>query len=261
VRQPSPETRLCPHCANSLAVDALVCPYCKADLLGSAEPEWPGRDAEEHHSSEPNERSKLTVRSKAILVLGLLVFSLGVYLVGTNVERQDLRPQMAEQQKALEEKDQKVKALESQLARLREDQQGSAKQIEELRARLQEREKDSAATQRRLTAAQREIERLSASRNATPQRAATRNPNPPAPPSAAPRPTAPSQPRLYETVRPTRVYEEPANSARIVAQISKGTQITVVGSGGGWLEIRSKHGKPPGFINADDAMFVSRAAN
>lgn len=261
VRQPNPQTRLCPHCANSITTDTLVCPYCKADVLGSAEPEWPGRDAEAHHASEGTERHKLTVRSRAILILGLLVFSLGVYLVGTNVERQDLRPQIAQQQKALEEKDQKIKALESQLARLRGDQNGSAKQIDELKARLQEREKDAAAAQRRLAAAQRDVERLSASRNAAPARAATRSQNPPAAASPGPRPTAPSQPRLYETVRPTRVYEEPADSARVVAQITKGTQITVVGSGGGWLEIRSKYGKPPGFIHADDAMFVSRASN
>jgi hypothetical protein len=45
----------------------------------------------------------------------------------------------------------------------------------------------------------------------------------------------------------------------VVAQISSGTQITVVGSGSGWLEIRSRHGKPPGYVRADDAMFVSRA--
>jgi hypothetical protein len=28
---------------------------------------------------------------------------------------------------------------------------------------------------------------------------------------------------------------------------------------GEWLEVRSKHGKPPGFIRADDAMFVGKA--
>jgi len=39
----------------------------------------------------------------------------------------------------------------------------------------------------------------------------------------------------------------------------KGTQITVVRSAGDWLEIRSKHGNPSGFIRADDATFLSRA--
>jgi len=29
----------------------------------------------------------------------------------------------------------------------------------------------------------------------------------------------------------------------------------VVRSAGDWLEVRSKHGKPPGFIRRDDAMF------
>jgi len=31
-----------------------------------------------------------------------------------------------------------------------------------------------------------------------------------------------------------------------------------VGSVGEWLEVRSKHGNPPGFIRRDDAMFVER---
>jgi hypothetical protein len=35
--------------------------------------------------------------------------------------------------------------------------------------------------------------------------------------------------------------------------------VTVVRSVGDWLEVRSKHDNPPGFIRADDAMFVNRA--
>jgi hypothetical protein len=31
--------------------------------------------------------------------------------------------------------------------------------------------------------------------------------------------------------------------------------INVVGSQGDWLQVRSKHGKPPGYIRRDDAMF------
>jgi len=253
------QTRLCPHCANSIGADTLICPYCKADLLASDEPEWPGRDADHDQPVVLPEKEKLTVKSKAILVFGLFVFALGVYLVGGNVERHDLGPALAQQQRALGEKDERIKNLESQLAELRQNNQGTTQQIEQFKAKLDQTEKDLAAAQRRLATANREIERLSTNRMASAPRPAARSSSPPVTPPATPRSTGTIAPRTYETVRSTTVYDEPANSARVVAQITKGTQITVVGSGGGWLEIRSKHGKPPGFIRADDAMFVSRA--
>jgi SH3 domain-containing protein len=253
------QTRLCPHCANSIGADTLICPYCKADLIASDEPEWPDRDADRDQPAISPEKDKLTVKSKAILIFGLVVFALGIYLVGGNVERHDLGPALAQQQQALSERDERIRNLESQLAELRQNNQGTTQQIEQLNAKLDQSEKDLAAAQRRIATANREIERLSANRIASAPRSAARSSGPPATPPAAPRSTGTIEPRTYETVRSTPVYEEPANSARVVSQITKGTQITVVGSGGGWLEIRSKHGKPPGFIRADDAMFVSRA--
>ncbi len=87
-------------------------------------------DAQEDHPALKPEKEKLTVRSKAILVLGLFVFALGIYLVGGNVERHDLGPAMAEQQKALAEKDEKIKSLESQLAEARRNDQGTTQQVE-----------------------------------------------------------------------------------------------------------------------------------
>ena len=252
------QTRLCPHCANSIGVDALNCPYCKAELVASLEPEWPEHETEFDKPTTALEKEKLTVRSKAILVLGLLVFALGVYLAGGNVERQDLRPVMDEQQKGLSERDERIKSLETQLNELRQKNQGTAQQIEQLKAKLAKGEKDLTAVQRKLASANQEITRLTTNRVAAPRPAVrTSEPQRTAPASA--RPTRASEPRTYETVRSTPVYEEPANSSRVLSQIAKGTEITVVGSGDGWLEIRSKHGKPPGFIRADDAMFVSKA--
>ena len=272
--QPKIETRLCPHCANSIGADALTCPYCKANLIGSFEPEWPGRESfDEDHPAVLPGREKLTVKSKAILVLGLLVFAFGIYLVGGNVERHDLGPAiakqqktlakqqktLAEQQKTLAEKDEKIKSLESQLAELRRNNQGSTQQIEDFKAKLNQSQKDLVATQRKLTMANREIARLSSTRVASAPRPPVKTADPPVNTPPIARPSTGAEPRTYETVRSTAVHEEPANSSRVVAQITKGTQISVVGSGGGWLEIRSRHGKPPGFIRADDAMFVSRA--
>ena len=103
--QPKIETRLCPHCANSIAFDALTCPYCRADLLQSGEPEWPRKDEDWELPPSSVEKGRLTVRSKAILILGLGVFALGVYLVGGNRERSDFGPVLEQQQRSLQEKD------------------------------------------------------------------------------------------------------------------------------------------------------------
>jgi hypothetical protein len=207
---------------------------------------------------------KLPFKSKVILVVGLLVFALGVYLVGGNRERSDLTPVLAEQENALREqektlrgREQKIQQLEKQLAELREEQQGSLRQIGELKSKLEERQKDLATAQQRLGIANREIERLASSRAAPAARPAPRSAESSPPPPAAP-PRRQAEPGIYEAVRSTAVHEEPSGSSRVLAQISRGTEITVTRSVGEWLEVRSKHGKPPGFIRADDARQVSR---
>lgn len=247
------QTRLCPHCANSIAADALRCHYCKHDL--SPMPEWPERDEGSTDQAPRAEKQHLPVRSKAILVLGLLLFAAGVYMVGGEHERSDLGPALSQARTEAQEKDEKIKSLEEQLLHVRQQTQGSAGEVEELKTKLAERQKDLAATRKRLTEANREIERLSVSRAAPAPRATTRPADPPAP-AAPSRRTA--EPSLYETVRPTTVFEGPATSARILSRISKGTQVTAVRSVGDWLEIRSKHGNPPGFIRADDATLLGR---
>lgn len=253
------QTRLCPHCANSIAADALTCPYCKADLVLSIEPEWPRRVEELDQPTVLPEKEKLTVKSKAILILGLLVFALGVYLVGGNLERSDIGPQLAEQEQALKEKDEKIKDLETQLAQLRQDSQGTSQQIEQLKTKLEETQKELATAQSNLASANREIARSSASRTASAPRPTARTIDPPPPPPVTARASRPMEPRIYETIRTTAVHETPTSSSRVLAEIGRGTQITVVGSANGWLEIRSKHGKPPGFIRADDATFLSKS--
>jgi hypothetical protein len=39
----------------------------------------------------------------------------------------------------------------------------------------------------------------------------------------------------------------------VISKIESGTRINVVGSTGGWLEVRSRRGNPPGYVRADDA--------
>jgi hypothetical protein len=75
-------------------------------------------------------------------------------------------------------------------------------------------------------------------------------------PEAAAKP-APAGPRIrgvFQTIRPTRVYSSPSENSERVADIGKGTRVNVVDSQNGWLEIHSKHGRPPGFIRRDAAQ-------
>jgi peptidoglycan hydrolase CwlO-like protein len=262
--QPTLQTRLCPQCANSIAVDASTCPYCKADLRASTVPEWPAR-SEGLDAPKAAEGQKLPLRSKISLVLGLVVFALGVYLVGGSRERSDLAPILAqqesalqEQEKLLREREQKIDQLEKQLAELREAQQGNLRQIGELKSQLEERQKDLLTAQQRLSIANREIERLAASRAVAATRPTARSAEPAAPPTAASQ-RRQAEAGVYEAVRPTSVHEEPSGSSRVVAQIGRGTEVTVTRAVGDWLEVRSKHGKPPGFVRADNVRLVGRA--
>ncbi len=255
--QPNIQTGICPHCANSVAADALTCPYCKNDFLQPAEPEWPRRDEDFERRSPSVENQKLTVRSKASLILGLIVFALGIYLVGGKLERTDLGPVIEEQKRTLAEKDAKIQALEKELADLRQETQSSKAQIDKLKAKLQASASDLVAAQKKLNNAKNELDRLAAVRRRV---AATATPAvSPATGSALRSDTV--APGTYETVRSASVYEGPARSSRVVTQIAKGTQVTVVHSIGTWLEIQSKHGNPPGFVQLDDVALIRRSSS
>jgi hypothetical protein len=70
--------------------------------------------------------------------------------------------------------------------------------------------------------------------------------------------TKPS-PRLrgaFEITRPTQVYSGPSEITLAIARIEPGTKINVIDSRDGWLEIRSKHGRPPGFIRQEAAVRI-----
>ena len=55
----------------------------------------------------------------------------------------------------------------------------------------------------------------------------------------------------YEVVRSTRVFSQPTDSSHPLARIEAGTEVDVVGARDEWLEVRSRHGRPPGFIRKD----------
>jgi hypothetical protein len=58
----------------------------------------------------------------------------------------------------------------------------------------------------------------------------------------------------YEVVRSTRVFSRPNESSRPLSRVEAGMEINVVGARDDWLEVRSRHGRPPGFIKKDTAI-------
>ena len=258
------ETRLCPSCANSIALDTLSCPYCRATVSPADRglPQWPSSEKEAAPLADAApERRGLPLGSKIILVLGLLMFAIGVYLVGGQNEHNDLAPRLTAKNRELEERNAKIKSLQEQLAQSQNEVKANASQLDEFKTKFATIEKSLAATQKQLADSQREVTRMASRPVAAPlppARPRESTPSaPPRPPVSAPRRAV--EPGLYETVRSTSVLEEPLASARVLTRISGGTQITVVRGVGEWLEVRSKHGNPPGFVRADDAMFVGKA--
>ena len=190
-------------------------------------------------------------------VIGVLLVVVAVLATKTFTRTDGDRVASAPGQSARElpEKDRGVQALDSEVGQLRKELQENSGRVKHLEARLEETNRALNAAQEKLKAAQRPVERPAAV-VAPPaparEQPAARSPEP-APPPYSRRPAEPGQ---YEVIRTTTVFDRPAASARDVATISRGTRVTVVGSQDDWLEVRSKQGRPPGFIRRDDAMFV-----
>lgn len=259
--QTTQQAKLCPHCANSIVLDAVKCPYCKAQLSSAPPPEWAERSSDPVAASPVRSDEKSGAKSKIIgLAIIVILAAGGVVLLG-QWPRGERLTGVADNSPEIREKELKIQSLEAELAKLREGNQGSSSLLDDLKAKLNESQKDLAETEKKLADANREIDRMTSGRVASAPRPGPRNADPvppPAQPAPVPARRAP-EPGVYETLRATTVYEEPLGSARVLTQIPRGTQVTVVRSLGDWLEVRSKHGNPPGFIRVDDAMFVSKA--
>ena len=65
--------------------------------------------------------------------------------------------------------------------------------------------------------------------------------------------TDPGSTATYRVIRPSQVYAAPSEVSRSLGAIEPGTNVTVVNARDGWLEIHSKHGRPPGFIRREVA--------
>jgi hypothetical protein len=250
-------TQLCPHCANGIAEDAIQCPYCKADLEPGPSPEWLIRD-EGPFETRSRVREK-TAAPKIVLIAGIVLCVLAAGLFGMgiigNSESSGTRGLLEQKNKELQAREEQIKALETELKKVRLENADITKEAVAFKTQLEERQKELASSEQRLSAAKREMERAAMRR---PQVETRTNPRPAeraaAPAAPAPRP-APAG--IYETVRATEVHERPAQSSRVITRIGGGTRINVVGAEGEWLQVVSKRGNPPGFVLRANARSVS----
>src|SRR5262249_38010535 len=67
----------------------------------------------------------------------------------------------------------------------------------------------------------------------------------------------PAPPGTYETIRSTRALEQPFESAPVVDPIPPRTRLTVIGSDGAWLVVRSRTRNRTVYVKRDDATLLS----
>jgi uncharacterized protein YgiM (DUF1202 family) len=163
------------------------------------------------------------------ILIGVIALTLVVFLAWKAFWTPNDSDALARQQLARQQEE-KIRDIEDQVTRLQSELEESSKQIASLQARLDKATSTSGAVPRKVNSKKEET------------RPAEQNPLP--------------GPRFYEMVRSTFVFAEPSASSRKIGNISNGTQVNVVGSTGEWLEVRSKVGRPPGFIRRDDAVLV-----
>lgn len=190
-------------------------------------------------------------------VVALLVLAIGAvlawnYLLGPKSGPGGVTGPRQEGNKELEEKERQIRALDDQIAQLRKELEASSNKVAELQARLEQMSKTLSSKQQKMAAAVRPAERSTPPSQPLEEKVAR-----PVEPSA-PIWRKPAEPGSYEVIRPTGVFAEPSDASRKVSTVKRGTRVTVVGSVGDWLEVRSKHGNPPGFIRRDDTMFVEK---
>jgi SH3 domain-containing protein len=251
--------RLCPQCANSIQEEATNCPYCKADLLMHFIPKWLKRDGP---ASEPrlgpNRRKKSWMPPQVIWITATVAIVVLAFFAGGYMKRSQLLASSQAALKELQAKTQMVQSQESQLAKTKQQLDENSNQIGELKTKLDESQKELLLARQRLEVAARELDRLKATRSVAATRTRTRasqtGTSIPAPPQS--RQTA--EPGVYETTRPTSVYEDPSPTSRVLSQINRGTRINVVSSSGDWLQVRSNRGNPPGYVRSDDARLIGR---
>jgi chromosome segregation ATPase len=158
---------------------------------------------------------------------------IGRYILGPGGDSR-VASLLEEKTQELESKNKNIEDLDRDAEQLRKELEESAKQVADLQSRLDQTNRGLASMQERL-------------------KMATRSSSSPSAGSGSGRA---AEAGSYETVRDTSVYADTSTASSKVAKIPKGTKVNVVGSSGDWLEVRSKYGKPPGYIRREDAMYI-----
>jgi hypothetical protein len=187
----------------------------------------------------------------ALLAVALIAFFAGATMQG---ERQSLSSQT--RLRELQAKDQMIQTQEAQLAEIRGQVDESSKHLAEMKSKFEASQKELELTQQRLSVATRQADRPNASRSPVVARTASGAANGT---GARPQPTAATRAGvsgIYETTRATSVYAAPSPTSRVITRIDRRTRINVINAADGWLEVRSKHGNPPGYVRADDARVI-----
>jgi len=259
IAESSTQPRLCPNCANSIDEKIEQCPFCKADLVAGIAPTWLNRN---DPSSEPRasleKKKKFPIPAKFIWSFTLLGIVLIAYMAGGYIHRRDLEALSQATSKQLQAKDQIIQSQQDQLTQVQKQLSENSNQLVEMKTKLEQTQKELSAKQQRLVAATREAKTGSVTRSGMVRRTATRGSNTT---QSYPQPAVVNQtaePGVYETTKPTSVHETPSPTSRAISQIGRGTRINVVRASGDWLEVRSKHGNPPGYVRSDDARMIGR---
>jgi Skp family chaperone for outer membrane proteins len=241
-------------------------------------PQWLKREASVSEGSMA-ETGKRSVPPKFIWLAAILIVAVAAFSAGGYIQRNRLLASAQGNLKELKAKDQiiqssetQIQNLQTQLAQARQELTESSTQLTGLKTKLEQSQKDLSVAQQRLGVATHEVERLNASRAQPPTRVASRAPDPVPPPArSTPRTPDPLPPPpqsrqastgdtgVFETTRPTKVFQDPSSSAHPISEIPQGTRINVVSNSGGWLEVHSRRGNPPGYVRADDARYVGRS--
>ena len=175
------------------------------------------------------------------IVLMVILIAVGGVLIGRSLVGRGGDSNMAalldEKTRELEDKNRQIQDLEKQAEQLRKDLEESSKQMADLQNRVDQTNRGLASMQERLKTAKRPS---SGSRDTMAS----------APPGAS------TDAGSYTVTRSTSVFEEASSGSRKITTIPKGTKVNVVRSVGDWLEVRSKHGNPPGYIRREDATYM-----
>ena len=251
--------RLCPNCANSIDANKDQCPYCKTELGGWIAPEWLDRkDGSSESRGISNNAKKFPISKKYVWTFSLIVGVLIAFFAGGYNQRRELAALSQATAKQLQAKDQMIQSQQEQLAQVQKQLNENTNQVAELKTKLEESRKEISAKQQQLVAATRSAQNQHATGPASVRRTSSRAPvtsqSYPQPATAG----RTTEPGVYETTKATSVYETPSSSARAISQIGRGTRINVVRTAGDWLEVRSKHGNPPGYVLAADARQIGR---